>query len=233
MHSISVITLAYNEEGSLERVVQNTLGVLARIAVEYEVIVVNDGSTDQTGEIAEHLAAENQHVRVVHHEGNRGIGAGMNSGHQLARYDLISYAVGDGQIPPASIVSFLEVIDDTDVALGMFHDRADSWKRKLMSFVWRDLLTRLMFGSLPMADGNYMFRRVLIEDIDLISTTGVSTIELMYRLKQKGCRFTSVAVDCLPRLSGESKVANWRWILRTCSEMVRLRLALAKKAESN
>jgi len=226
MHSISVITLAYNEDGNLERVVHNTLEILEAIATEYEVIIVDDGSTDCTAEIADRLAAGSLHVRVVHHERNKGIGAGMNTGHKHAQYELISYAVGDGQIPPSSIVSFLEVIDSTDVALGMFRERADSRVRKFMSFVWRDVFTRLMFGPIPLADGNYMFRRGLVQDISLVSTTGVSTIELFYRFHKKGCRFQEVTVECLPRISGESKVANWRYILRTLWEMVQLRVAL-------
>ena len=228
--SLSVITLAYNEEGNLERVVRHALAALKDAVPDLEILIVDDGSTDRTGEIADRLATEIESVRALHHERNRGIGAGMETGHRNARGDLISYAVGDGQIPPSSILSFLEVIESTDVALGMYRTRADSWKRKFLSFVWRDLLTRLLFGRVPMPDGNYMFRRELVEDVRLVTTTGVSSIELLYKLRRKGCRFTEVPIDTLPRMTGESKVANWRYILNTMREMIKLRFALAHKS---
>lgn len=229
MYSMSIVTIAYNEEGNIEHVVRNTLDVLREIASEYDIIVVDDGSTDQTGVIAERLAREDPHVRVVHHDRNQGMGAAMNTGHKHTRYELVSYAVGDGQIPPSSLVALLSAIDRADVAMGMYRQRADSWRRKLMSFVWRDLFVRLLFGDFPLADGNYMFRRELLQDIDLISTTGVATIEFLYRIHKKGCTFTPVTVECLPRMSGESKVANLRTILKTIVEMIKLRVALVRE----
>ncbi|UCC61577.1 MAG: glycosyltransferase family 2 protein [Anaerolineae bacterium] len=223
--SISIVIPAYNGESSLETVVRQTLSVLGEISPDYEIILVNDGSTDDTGAIADGLAAEDEHIYVIHHPHNLGLGAALRTGFSQVRHDLVSSLPADGQIAPVDMKRFAKAIEGVDVVTGYFTRREDAFHRTILTKGLR-LFMHLLFGKLPRLQGARMFRRELLNEIELHSTTGLMNLELIVKASRKGYRFREIPIAALPRMSGESKVTNAKTILKTMFEMFKLRWSL-------
>ncbi len=222
---ISIVIPAYNEEANLEVVVRQTLLVLPEISPDYELILVDDGSTDGTGVIADWLAAEQEHIHVIHHPHNMGLGAALRTGFSWVRYELVSSLPADGQIAPADMKRFAEAMEGVDVVTGYFTHREDAFYRDILTWGLR-LFMHVLFGKLPRLQGARMFRRELLDGIELYSTTGLMNLELIVKASRKGCKFREIPIEALPRMSGNSKVTNTTTILKTMLEMLKLRWSL-------
>ncbi len=220
---LSVFLPSHNEEGNVERVVKGFLNVLPDLADEYEVIVVNDGSRDQTGAIADRLAAADPHVRVVHHEVNRGYGGAVISGIRAARMPYVLLCDGDGQFDPADVARLVAKTPEYDVVVGLRAHRADHLIRRMNGKAWT-ILVRLMFGLriTDMDCGFKLFRRALLEDMELHARGAMITTELMARLAGRNARICEVEVKHLPRLTGEQSGASFKVVARAFKELFAL-----------
>ena len=134
--SISVFFPLYNEEGNLERLVARALEVLPGLGADFEVILVDDGSRDQTAAIADRIAARDPRVRVVHHPVNGGYGAALRTGFAAARHPLVFFADGDNQFDLGEIGLLIDRIDGADVVSGYRIQRQDPWYRRLNSWLY-------------------------------------------------------------------------------------------------
>jgi|YelNatPaOPRAMG01_1025707.scaffolds.fasta_scaffold03101_9 glycosyltransferase involved in cell wall biosynthesis len=232
LKGLSVFLPSHNEEGNVERVVRGFLGELPRVADSYEVIVVDDGSRDRTGEIADRLAAEDSHVRVVHHEVNRGYGAAVISGIRAAREPYVLLCDGDGQFDPADVQLLAARIPAFDVVVGRRARRADHLVRRFNGKAWTWLVRRLFDVRVTDIDcGFKLIRRDLLEGLELRAKGAMISTELMARLVARGAKVDEVDVKHLPRLVGEQSGANLRVILRAFKELFALRGEL--RAESD
>ena len=154
--SISAFFPAYNEEANVAAMVERFTAVLPKIADDYEIIVVNDGSRDRTKEIADGLAAADPHVRVVHHQQNRGYGGALKSGFSAARKAYVFFTDGDGQFDVAEIANLLPYVPQFDVVIGYRIDRAEGGLRRVNAGAWNFLVRRL-FG-IPSRDVDCAFK---------------------------------------------------------------------------
>jgi glycosyltransferase involved in cell wall biosynthesis len=223
LSGLSVFLPSHNEEGNVERVVRGFLAELPEIANVFEVIVVDDGSIDRTGEIADRLAATDTRVRVVHHGVNRGYGGAVVSGLKAAGYPFILLSDGDGQFDPADAVRLAARIGDHDVVVGRRAQRADHLVRRINGKGWT-MLSRLLFGLRikDMDCGFKLFRREAVENLELRSIGAMITTELMARLAGNNARICEVAVTHLPRASGEQTGNNARVIIHAFKELFAL-----------
>jgi glycosyltransferase involved in cell wall biosynthesis len=201
---LTVFLPSHNEEGNVERVVIGFLSELPRVAEHYEVVVVDDGSRDRTGEIADRLAAENPHVLVVHHPKNLGYGGAVSTGLYSGTQPYLLLADGDGQFDPAEMSQLTSRIDHYDVVIGRRKHRADGIMRRVNGKAWTTL-SRLLFGLRirDMDCGFKLFRREAVAGITLQSKSAMITTELMARLAGRNARICEVDVTHLPRLAGE------------------------------
>jgi glycosyltransferase involved in cell wall biosynthesis len=235
LRGISVFLLAHNEEDNIERVVEGFKGELPRLADDYEIIVVDDGSSDQTGQIAERMAAADNHVRVVHHVVNRGYGAAVVSGINAASKTYVLLSDGDGQFDPADAALLAAKIKECDVAVGRRVRRADPLMRRLNGKAW-SILMRLLFG-LRITDvdcGFKLFRREVLSNLELEAKGAMLTTELMAKLAGRGARIAEVDVHHLPRLAGEQSGNSLRVIGRAFKELFALywKLRAARRSRS-
>ncbi len=223
--SLSVFFPCINEEGNIESTVSQAETVLKKLKLKYEIIVVDDGSTDKTGEIADKLAKENSHIRVIHHPKNLGYGEALKSGFYSAKYDVIVYTDGDRQFDFSEVTKFLEKIKDSDMVIGYRIKRQDSFLRKLFGRGWR--LTLFTFFGLTLKDvdcGFKMVRKSVIEKIPHLESQRGAMInaELAIKAKKFDFRITQVGVNHYPRLSGKPTGANIQVIIKSYIDLVKL-----------
>jgi len=138
--SLSVFFPAFNEEENIELVVKRTLEFLPSIANHYDIIIIDDGSQDKTGEIADLLSREYKEVSVVHHSSNCGYGAALQTGFKMAKNDLIFFTDGDGQCNRKELPKLASSIENADIICGYRIKRADPLFRKVNAGLYRLLL---------------------------------------------------------------------------------------------
>ena len=221
--------MAYDEESNLEIVVQDIASELARLDVPSEMIVIDDGSRDATGAVAERLAVENEKLRVVHHQQNRGLGGVYRTGFSEARLDYVTFFPADGQFPASIIGEYLSRMQDADLILGYVMDQNRPLFRKFLSGAER-CFYNILFGRFPRFSGILMFRRAILDSVPLVSQGSGWTVvwELIVRSHRAGYRILHMPNRILPRMSGVSKVANLRTILANVMQMLRLRSVLGR-----
>jgi glycosyltransferase involved in cell wall biosynthesis len=217
---ISVFLPCHNEEGNVERVVAALQAELPRISASYEIVVVDDGSRDSTGEITDRLAAANPHLRVVHHRRNLGYGAAVISGIQACTQPWVVLCDGDGQFDASDIAALAARVPVCDVVVGRRVRRADPLMRRVNGKAWT-ILMRLLLG-IRVSDidcGLKLFRRDLLEGIELQAKGAMISAELMAQLVGRGARVCEVAVRHLPRVAGEQSGASFKVIMRAFKEL--------------
>ncbi|MFT5354912.1 MAG: glycosyltransferase involved in cell wall biosynthesis [Polyangiales bacterium] len=226
--SASVIVLAYNEAENLGPVLRELLAWSAENAPELEVIVVDDGSSDGSAEIARQVLGERGHV--LRHSTNRGMGAGLKTGSRAATREWLTFMPADGQIPPSGIGELLSATDDDiDLVLSCYRDRDDGLARKILSASVRALIT-VVHGVQLQSEGPYLIRRRLFDPAQLKADTFFLNFEVPIRALAAGLRVAHVSMDCRPRRAGESKTAHPGRALRVGKELVGLRVRRVAEA---
>lgn len=220
---ISVFLPCHNEEPNLLRVADDFRDELDRLADDYEVIVVDDGSRDRTGALADELARQDPHVRVIHHEVNRGYGGAVISGIGAARLPYVVLCDGDGQFAASELRRLVAKVPEYDVVVGHRVKRADPTMRRLNGLAWT-LLVRLLFrvGISDIDCGLKLFKHEFLRDLDLRARGAMISTELMVKVAARGARICQVDVAHLPRQAGEQSGASLRVILRAFGELARL-----------
>lgn len=226
--SLSVFFPAYNDEGSIAKLIHEALALLPQLTNDYEVIVINDGSSDGTAALLDELARRQPRLRIVHHPRNRGYGGALRSGFEHAAKDLVFYTDGDGQYDVGELVKLIPLMtEEVDVVNGYKIKRSDARRRIVLGAVYK-FTARCLFG-LPIRDVDCDFRlmrRKVIQGIELTSTSGVVCTEMIYKLRAAGCRFTETPVQHYPRLHGQSQFFTLRRVARTGYDFFRLWLKL-------
>lgn len=229
--SLTIFFPCYNEEANVERTTRNALAAAEKYADAYEVLIVNDGSKDTTGEIADRLTAENTHVRAIHNRPNRGYGGAVARGLSEARMDWIFFTDGDGQFDMNEIDKLIALLDRCEFAVGYRAKRADPPMRKLNAWAWGTLV-RMLFG-LKVRDIDCAFKllpKSLIDAIELRSTGALISTELLARAKYRGLRIAETPVSHYPRVAGSQTGANLKVILRAFKELFKLRKHIRSEA---
>jgi dolichol-phosphate mannosyltransferase len=224
---LSVVIMAYNEAASLEGVVEEIASECDRTVPSHELLIIDDGSTDGTGPLADHLATTRERLRVLHHSSNGGLGAVYRSGFKQASGRYITFFPADGQFPAELIPAFLAAMPAQDIVLGFLPGRRGSMVGRALSFAER-LLYAMLFGPLPKFQGVLMFRRTLVEQLGPRSDgRGWAVLmELIIRAKRQGYRITSIPTAIRPRTVGQSKVNNLRTVKANLVQVVALRKLL-------
>ena len=224
--SLSVVVMAFNEVANLETVVREIHGELRALGWPFQIVIVDDGSSDGTGALADRLAGELANVQVIHHAVNQGLGGVYRTGFERGGGDLLSFFPADGQFPATIITQLAPLMADHDLVLGYLPQRAGSIAKGL-SLAERALY-RLLFGPMPRFQGIFMLRGQVLQQIEL-RTTGRGwgiCMEMVLRVYRGGYRVTSVPTAFRPRLSGRSKVNNARTIWINLKQAVALRRVL-------
>ena len=222
--AISVFFPCHNEVENVERVVRDARTHLAELTEDYEIIVVDDGSTDGTAERAEAVARTDQHVRVVSHSTNLGYGHALRTGFSTARKDLICYTDGDGQFSLADLPRVLQALDGHGFVLAYRIRRADPFYRGLNAWLWRTFVRLVLRIKVRDLDcGFKLFRREVVQGIELVSGRGaVISTELVAKAVRAGHSFAEVGVHHYPRTAGQQSGNSPRVVLNSFVDILRL-----------
>lgn len=224
---LSVVIMAFNEVAGLRQVTEEIHGELTRLGRSFEILIVDDGSWDGTGLLANELALSHPWVRVCHHEVNRGLGGVYRTGFAEARGEWLTFFPADGQFPASIITHYVASSEDVDMILGTLPRRGGSVVARALSLAER-LLLKALFGRFPSFQGILMFRRELLERTPLVSQGRGWTVlmEFILRAMRAGARIQNIPITMRPRLSGMSKVNNFRSISSNLRQILALRLKL-------
>ena len=225
IESITVFFPAYNDAPSLPALIAKTMAVLRETASDYEVIVVNDGSRDDTGEVLRKLVNEyGARLRVVTHARNQGYGAALRSGFDNASKDWVFYTDGDGQYDVGELPSLIEAVrSDVGLVNGYKLERADPQHRVLIGKCYNAFARTLFRIRLRDVDCDFrLIRRSLLEGIHLTSTSGTVCVELVRKLELSGWPTVEIGVHHYPRLYGKSQFFRVRSLLTTFRQLVSL-----------
>lgn len=222
--SISVFYPCYNEAGNIVRTVGQGLALLGELGADFEIIVVDDGSTDDTGKIADSLAAENEGVRVVHHPVNRGYGAALQSGFKAAQKELVFYTDGDGQFDINEMPPLLELMGKYDIVSCYRLNRQEGVIRRISAWCWTKLMCVLFGMKLRDIDcGFKLYKRRIFDNIKILSTGALVDAEILARAVRKGYTITQVGVHHYPRTAGSQTGAKLSVVFRAFKELLKLR----------
>ncbi len=205
--AISAVLPAYNEQECIEGATEKLRDALAECTEQFEIILVDDGSTDRTPEIVEELAEKYDEVRAIHHKPNAGYGASLKDGFLAARLPLVFYTDADNQFDPREIPKLLELIDKHDIVTGYRIDRQDPRLRKLFSWGFKKFIG-LVFGVYVRdCDCAFkLYRRKVFKHITMESRQFFIDAEVLAKANVLGYRIGEVGVTHLPRTDGQSTV---------------------------
>lgn len=227
MKKLSSLTLffpALNDGRSLPYIINRAFTVAPLVAKKYEVIIIDDGSHDETKEVIETAMKYYKHLSVVRHTTNLGYGSAIREGFARAKYEWVFYTDGDGQYDPEELARLVPLASSTvDVVNGYKLARNDPWFRKVIGRIY-NLVSHREY-TLPIRDVQCDFRLIRtkkLKKITLNSSSGLICLELVHKLTKSGARFVEVGVHHYPRLHGVSQFFRPKNLWRTLHEHVEL-----------
>jgi glycosyltransferase involved in cell wall biosynthesis len=220
--NISVVFPAYNEEENIEVCVLIAHCILKEIVDDFEIIIVNDGSTDATKEICDSLSRRFKEIRVISKERNDGYGFALRDGFGAARYDLVFFSDSDRQFDIVNLKDLLDFIDSYDIVIGFRKHRSDPLKRRFLSRGY-NVLIRLIFGvsALDIDCAFKLFKKRVFDKIKIESQWYFVNTEILAKAAYYGFSIKEVGVSHFPRYKGESKIRITE-IPRTMRELCRI-----------
>lgn len=225
---VTIVVMAYNEEVGLRPTIERTVNLFQADGRTFEVLVIDDGSTDATAAIADQMASADARIRVIHHTPNLGLGAVWRHGLEESRGDWVTFLPADGQIPPETAQVLLARAGEADLVLGTLPAMERSLTARVLSAGERALI-KLAFGAFPRFQGGLAVNRKVLEAVPIAMPAArgwMIVTELILRARDAGFRMVSVPTKLAPRLGGVSKVNNLKTVAANLRQLGELRLAL-------
>lgn len=230
---LSIFFPFWNEEKNIEHVVTNAIPIAESIAKVWEIIIIDDGSTDQTLEIANKLAQRQENIKVISLKPNKGYGAALKAGFRNAQYNYVVFTDGDRQFDFSEVTKFIEEIGTADIVVGYRKKRRDKkiFKRLLLMNllkVWDFILFRFYFKDIDC--GFKMFTRHALSQIGQLHSEGAMiTTEIFAKATKRKLKIVQVGVNHYPRKFGKQTGANLYVVVRAILESMILWLDITYK----
>jgi glycosyltransferase involved in cell wall biosynthesis len=220
---ISLFFPVYRDEATVERVTAKALKVLAELASEYEVIIVDDSSPDNAGAIADQLTRTYPEVRAIHHERNLGYGRALRTGFGAARYEWICFTDGDDEYEVDDLRRMFRLREHYDLIIGFRYAKRYSTWRIFVSYVYNKILRWLFLTHYrDVSCGLKLIRKEVVEELDLISASPFIGAEVVIKTMLKGFRVGEVGIQTFPRQFGMSSSTSFKNIVATLKDMGRV-----------
>lgn len=224
LSSISIFMPAFNEEGNIATTIIDARNAARVVAQDYEIIVVNDGSRDRTGEVVLELAKNDPKIRLISHPQNRGYGAAVKTGLKACRKDWIFFTDSDGQFHYDELPKFAKSAEGYDLVMGYRKKRMDPFHRVFVAQVLLKVWNFVLFG-LTVRDVDCafkLFKKEVRDAIKLDTESAITVTEFIVKAKTLGYKLIQLPVSHYPRKFGEQTGGNWRVIVKAARESFRL-----------
>lgn len=225
LKELSLFLPVYNEEANLENTVEKAIPVLKDVARKYEIVIVNDGSKDKSGEIAHQLAKRHPFIKIITHSPNQGYGGALKSGFYNSQYEWIAFIDADGQFDFSEVVKLIEKKDRADLVVGYRINRQDHALRKLFGWGWTVLAKILLGVNVRDVDCAFkLIRKEVLETIPPLKSMrgGMISPELLARARKAGFKITEVGVRHYPRGGGKQSGAELKVIFKSFVDLAKL-----------
>jgi glycosyltransferase involved in cell wall biosynthesis len=229
LSSLSIVLPCFNEEENVREAVGDAIAAAGACSDQYEVVVVDDGSNDDTVNVLSRLIASDDHVRAIVHERNRGYGEALKSGIRAARMDWVLLADADLQFDLRDLEDFVPLTESADAIWGWRILRQDTRLRRFSASAWNRLMRALF--ALPVRDvdcGFKLVRSSILRRFELQTTGAMISTELAVQCSAQGARFAEVGIRHHPRVAGEETGGDPRVIARAFSELARMHRLLRR-----
>jgi glycosyltransferase involved in cell wall biosynthesis len=229
---ISIFFPAYNDGGTIASMVVTALSTARTLTDDYEIIVVNDGSSDYTAEVLNELErVYAPRVRIIHHAQNRGYGGALRSGFAAASKEWIFYTDGDAQYDPHELTLLAaKATDGVDMVNGYKIERNDPLHRIIIGRLYQFGVKKMFGLKLRDVDCDFrLMRRRIFDTVHLDADSGVICVELMSKVQYAGFGLAETPVHHFHRAYGSSQFFNWRRVLRTLAALARLRWSIGRR----
>jgi glycosyltransferase involved in cell wall biosynthesis len=218
--SLTIFFPFWNEADNIEKVVETAIPIAREIAEKWEILMIDDGSTDKTKELAENLMKKHSRLKLISHHTNRGYGAALRSGFENAQYDYVVFTDGDLQFDFSEVTRFIEKADKADIVIGYRAKRNDAFFRHILMMLHR--VWGFLFFGVYVKDidcGFKLFTRKAIEAISPLRSEGAMvTTEILAKSKSKKLKLAQVGITHYPRQFGQSSGGNIAVIIRAMLE---------------
>lgn len=229
--NISLVFPVYFDENTVEKVTLKSIRVLSSLCNEFEIIIVDDASPDNSGKIADELEGKYPNlIRVIHHSSNKGYGAALKAGCQISKHEWICQIDGDDQYNIEELYKCLDMINKYDLIITCRKNRPYSNTRIIISIVYNYLI-RLIFKT-PFRDISTGFRlihRKVLSDIELKSDSPFIGAELSIKSFYKNYNINEFVIDCYPREFGKGSSVSFYNIIVTIRDLLRLKWIMIKR----
>jgi glycosyltransferase involved in cell wall biosynthesis len=231
--SVSFVIPMFNEEENIDHAIDAAVEALTKYSDDYEIIIVDDASTDASPMLVARRAAENRRIRMIRHEKNRKLGGALKTGFAATTKDLVLYMDADLPFDPDVLGRAIRALEVTgaDVIAGYRHDRTiEGPRRAIYSYVYNALIG-VLFGW-PHRDINFSFKlmkREVLEAIDLKSEGSLIDAELIVKAKNRGFAIQQIGLDYFPRTRGTSHLSSPKVIVKIFTELVKLYPEMRKR----
>ncbi len=217
---LSIFFPFWNEEKNIEKVVLSAIPIASEHAEKWEILMVDDGSSDGTLKEAQRLEKKHKNLRVITHNPNRGYGSALREGVTHSRYNTIVFADGDAQFEFSEVSKFIERINTVDIVIGYRKKRQDDFSRHVLMYmlkIWDYVFFRFHFKDIDC--GFKMFRREALEQIGPLRSEGAMiTTEILAKATRKKLKIAQVEVSHFPRKYGEQSGAHLGVVIRAVLE---------------
>lgn len=222
--SLTAFFPAYNDQHTIEGIVRTVADEMRKVTGDFEVLVVDDGSKDETGAILDRLVKELRYLRVIHNYRNLGYGAALITGFKNSRKDLIFYTDGDGQYDVRELHNLLaQLKPNIDMVNGYKVKRADAWYRIWIGECYRRAMRWVFRLSIRDVDCDFrLFRRYIFDTISLESRSGVICVEMAKKFELARFRMVEIPVSHYPRMHGRSEFFRVRHLVFTFRGLMKI-----------
>jgi glycosyltransferase involved in cell wall biosynthesis len=221
--TISFIMTALNEEKNILSAINDTLNALDDYNIEGEIIVVNDGSTDSTGDIVREAMKKDNRVRMLVHDRPRGVGASFWDGVDSSEKDIVCWIPGDNENDPWEILRYFNLLEHVDIVIPfVYNKQVRSLFRNALSFIYRFIINTTFVVYLNYTNGTVLYRRSLLEELDYRSSGFFYQTDILIRLIKKGYLFAEVPYRLGARDGGASKAVTFPSFIQVVRGYLRL-----------
>lgn len=228
LSSLSIVFPCCNDQRAIEEIVKKAARLIPNICSSYEIIVVNDGSTDDSKAVLGKLQQHIPFLHVITHDKNKGYGASLRDGFRNAKKEFIFYTDGDGQYDVGELSKLITAFDkDTDMVSGFKLWRSDAWYRKVIGTMYNQFVKALFGLTIKDVDCDFrLFRRKILEGLLFRVTSGAFDAELIKKLQDRNVRIKEIGVHHYPRKFGQSQFFSPLRILRSLWDLALLRATI-------